>query len=123
MPVRRFRFYSTAAKAPVVKDELLALGAPAAATLASAMKRFERDESFSREVKPLGVRVGNCLLHEIRATLDGNEYRVIFAPVSKGGHIVLALTAIHKQQQQLPKRDLDRAKRRLKDWLDRGDES
>ena len=122
MAARRFRFYSTAAKAPVVKDELLALGAAEAASLVSAMKRFERDESFSREVKSLGVRVGNCLLHEIRVSLGGNEYRVIFAPVSKGGHIVLALTAIHKQQQQLPKRDLDRAKRRLKDWLERGDE-
>jgi phage-related protein len=121
MAARRFRFYSTAAKAPVVKEELLALGAAEAASLVSAMKRFERDESFSREVKSLGIRVGSCLLHEIRVTLDGNEYRVIFAPVSKGGHIVLALTAIHKQQQQLPKRDLDRAKRRLKDWLERGD--
>ena len=39
-------------------------------------KRFERDESFSREVKPLGVRVSNCLLHEIRVTLGGNEYRL-----------------------------------------------
>jgi phage-related protein len=121
MAARRFRFYSTAAKAPVVKEELLALGAAEAAALVSAMKRFERDESFSREVKSLGIRVGSCLLHEIRVTLDGNEYRVIFAPVSKGGHIVSALTAIHKQQQQLPKRDLDRAKRRLKDWLERGD--
>lgn len=121
MALRRFRFYRTAHNKTVVKDELRALGFTAAAAVAEAMKRYERDESLGREVKSLGTRVRNHLLYELRVTLDGNEYRVIFAPVTRGGHVVLALTAFSKKQRQIAAADLDRAKSRLQDWLARGE--
>jgi phage-related protein len=117
----RVRFYFTKSKAQVFREELRALGPHAAASLADAMKRHSKGQSFAREVKPLGRRVKKHLLHEIRVTVDSNEYRAIFAPVGRGGHVMLALTALHKQTKAIPKADLDRAEARLRDWLDRGD--
>lgn len=102
-----------------MRDELRALGQAPAAAVAEAMGRYERDESLPREVKTVG-RVKGRMINELRVSLGGNEYRVLFAKIPKQGEVVLALTAFSKKRAKLSKQDLENASKRLSDWISRG---
>lgn len=57
-------------------------------------------------------------LWELRTVYQGNQYRILFAMVS--GKILLLTHGFQKKTQKISKRDLDLAKRRLKQFLEKG---
>ena len=114
-PKLRVRFYRTATGKQIVKEELLALGvAPRAAVLAAISRRSHLSH-FSREDELVKGPI-----RSIRTTLDGNEYRVLYALVGKHDHVILGLHALNKKSKKLPPQALKTAETRLKDWEARG---
>lgn len=76
-----------------------------------------------REVKEEGMAVARHLdedIYEVRT--DGNRvtYRVLFAPQGKRKQVLLALEAFKKKTQKTPPQTIALAKRRLRDWEERG---
>jgi phage-related protein len=59
-------------------------------------------------------------IHEVRAPAGSVSYRVLFAPQGRRGQVLLALEAFSKKSQKTPRRSLDLAERRLRDWRRRG---
>jgi phage-related protein len=57
-------------------------------------------------------------LWELRTVYQGNQYRILFAVIS--GKIILLIHGFQKKTQKIPKKDLDLAKRRLKQFLMKG---
>lgn len=60
-------------------------------------------------------------IYEVRADGDRQAYRLLFAPVGRGGQILLALEAFSKKTQKTPPAKIDLSAKRLADWLSRGD--
>lgn len=91
--------------------------------MAAAMKRYTRGIHFDREVKSLtGVvavdsRGRQWQLYEIRVSVEGNQFRLLFAHVGKASQLCLGVTALQKKQQALPRAARDRAVSRLKGRL------
>lgn len=108
---------------PAAKAEFAALEPAGRIELAAAMKRYEKGRQFKREVKKLtsasvtdsaGKRYA---LYEIRVNVGNNPFRLLFAHVGRSSQLCLGVTAIYKNQQDLPKEDRDRALDRLKSRL------
>jgi phage-related protein len=119
---KQWIFYRTSTGAELVRDELNGLGEAPKAALAAAMKRYARDELLPGEVKNMpGIKANGVQVYELRVNLGNNHYRLLFAQQGRYGQILLALSAVAKNQNRLPKRDRDRVVTRLKDYLDRGD--
>jgi phage-related protein len=79
------------------------------ADIVAAMKEVARDGlSAARHLE------GD--IYEVRAVSDRQSFRILFAKEGQRGQVLLALEGFSKQQQKLPKRHLDLAKRRLADW-------
>ena len=99
--------------APGVHDEVKALAPTGAAHLAQAMKRYGKGTALPRQVKALGDG-----LSELRVTVCGTEYRLIFFhPV---GHIAVGLVAFQKDTRKTPGRYLTLAKDRKGSWQANG---
>lgn len=76
-----------------------------------------------REVKRKGLVAARHLdkeIYEVRA--DGKRviYRVLFAPQGRDNRILLSLEAFKKKTQRTPIQSIRLAKRRLRDWEQRG---
>lgn len=113
---RRWRHYRTAGGRQIVRDELKALGVPARAALAAAMKRHLRGELMRHEEEHLG---GD--LHALRVFLDGNTYRLLYAYQGKHDQVLLALHCIQKKDRKLPNQARRTAQKRLRDWRNRAE--
>lgn len=111
----RWRFYSTASGSETVKAELESLGTDVRAAVVDAMGRCTRQELRRGEVKQLRGRI-----REIRVSLGGEIYRLVYAHVGEKDQVLLGLHAFHKKTQQTPNSVIDLATRRLKDWERRG---
>lgn len=86
----------------------------ARAALGVAMNRVEKGVSVPGDVKPVK---GDLL--ELRTRVGNNPYRLIYAREGKSGQILLALHAIHKKTNKLPKQTIQTAEDRLADWRSR----
>jgi hypothetical protein len=120
---RQFRDYRTVGGARPFQNELDGLQAAGRAALVAAMRRYERDEQFPREVKALTgtkLRVSGgktYQLWEVRVSVGNNPYRVLFAHLGRFVLVCLAVSAIYKNQEKLPAADRERAVERLRDWV------
>lgn len=108
---RKVRFYKTATGAELFRSELDKLGFEAKAELVAAIRRRSRGQHLPREDEQVRGRI-----RSIRATYDGCEYRALYAFVGAHDEVLLALHAINKKFQRLPKAVIDRAASRLADW-------
>lgn len=111
--MRRWRDYETEAGRRPAKEFIDKLSGEDRAAVIAAM----------REVKEEGMAVARHLdedIYEVRT--DGNRvaYRVLFAPQGKRKQILLALEAFNKKTQKTPPQKIALAKRRLRDWEERG---
>ncbi len=76
-----------------------------------------------KEVRLEGLRAARHLhgdIYEVRAESATQAFRVLFAPEGRYGQVLLALEAFSKKTQKTPKRFLELADRRLRDWRERG---
>ena len=58
-------------------------------------------------------------IYEVRASVGGQAFRVLFANEGKRGQILLALEAFEKKTQRTPPRTVALAETRLADWRGR----
>ena len=58
-------------------------------------------------------------IYEVRASVGGQAFRVLFANEGKRGQILLALGAVEKKSQRTPPRTIALAETRLADWRGR----
>ncbi len=113
---KQIRFYDTATGARVVHDEIGTFSREAQAEVLRALKDLARDRLFPRQIK----HVKGSKLSYVRVTVDGNEFRVLFAPQGRFGHIILAVRAFSKKTEKIPPSELKLAEGRLADWQQRG---
>ena len=113
MSKRRWRYYRTESGACPVLDFIRAQPASVIAEILAEMKCIEcQGLSISRKLR------GN--IWEARVACDTNIYRLLFAPVGRHSHILLALECFQKKTQKTPPAKIDLAEARLADWLRRG---
>ena len=90
------------------KEEFEKLPVQGQAGLAKKIERYLQGESRYKDIDS----VGDGIL-ELRHRHLNNQYRVLF--MLWGPHCV-ALTAFYKNQQEIPRSDIDRAERRADRW-------
>jgi hypothetical protein len=81
------------------------------AALLEAIKRFERDEHRASEIKKLVDCKG---LWEVRVNVGNDPFRAVF--FYDDTYYCICVTAVYKNQQELPKQVRDRATRRMRAW-------
>lgn len=101
----------------VARDELDDLVDHGRAALMEAIARFRRGEERPGEVKKLTAGKG---LYEIRVRTEGDCFRAIFFYDTTPRCVCVCVTALHKNQQQLPKVDRERALERMNRWQREG---
>ena len=77
-----------------------------------------------RDVQTRGLVAARHLrgpIWEVRAENGGQEFRVLFAPVGRNGLVLLSLSAFSKKTEKAPRRAIELAERRLRDWSARGE--
>lgn len=62
-------------------------------------------------------------IYEVIAAGDRVTYRVLFAPEGDSDQVLLALEGLNKKTQKLPKKTIETAQKRLKDWRSRSREA
>lgn len=110
----RWRDYRTASGRRPVKELLDRLGDEDLASVIAAMK----------EVRQQGLQAARHLddeIYEVRADGKGVIYRVLFAPQGKRKQVFLSLEALKKKTQKTSPEAIRLAKRRLRDWQQRGE--
>lgn len=106
--------YTTDAGSPKVEAELEALPLGAQAALLDRMRTYLTLEPGAKP--PWVKKIVNTDLWEIKASYDSDTFRVLFAP---DGPNALAVMAVQKKTQRLPRPVLRTASRRLADWRKR----
>jgi phage-related protein len=115
-PVRRnWRWFHEPGGRIIAREEMDALSEHGRAALLEAIKRFRMGDERPAEVKKL---TGTDGLWEIRVEVGGIHFRAIFFYDSSV--VCVCVTAVHKNQQKLPKTDRDRAIDRMKRWQEEG---
>ena len=112
MKRRRWRFYATESGRSPVRDFLDDLTDAQVAQVLTAM----------RTVAMLGLAEARHLrgdVYEVRASIGGQAFRVLFASEGRRGHILLALEAFEKKTQRTPPTTITLAEARLVDWRGR----
>lgn len=111
---RHWRFYRTAAGGKPVDDLLDQLEADEALEVAAAMA----------DVRKNGLLAAKHLrgdVHEVVADGPRRTFRILFATEGRYSQVLLAVVAFAKKTRRTPRRMLDLADRRLRDWRGRGD--
>ena len=112
MKPRRWRFYATSSGRSAVRNFIASLSDEQAAQVAAAM----------RSVADRGLAEARHLqgeIYEVRASIGGQAFRILFANEGKRGQILLALEAFEKKSQRTPPRTIALAETRLADWRSR----
>ncbi|UUX60196.1 type II toxin-antitoxin system RelE/ParE family toxin [Glutamicibacter halophytocola] len=107
---RQWRWFTPLQEQPITKKEFAALPKDAQAHLYVVMKKYATNTHQRRHVKHIDGPI-----HEIRASLGNNQYRVLFfnpTPVHS-----IALRVFYKDTSRIPKQDLDIAKDRMSEWI------
>jgi phage-related protein len=110
----RWRDYRTASGRRPVKEFLDRMEDEDLASVIAAMK----------EVRQQSLQAARHLdneIYEVRADGKGVIYRVLFAPQGKRKQVFLSLEALKKKTQKTSPGAIRLAKRRLRDWQQRGD--
>lgn len=119
-PKRVWRWYRPPGSDRVVaKEELEGLVDHGRAALMEVIARFRRGEERRDELKKLTDCKG---LYELRVRVEGDCFRAIFFYDTAPLCVCICVTAVHKNQQQLPKVDRDRAQHRMTLWQGEGRE-
>lgn len=111
---RRWRPYTTAVGNSPVRKFIDGLDDDDAAEVVAAMGEVRREGlSAARHLRDE--------IYEVRA--DGKDviYRILFAEQGKKGQVLLSLDGFKKKTQRTPPEKIDLAKRRLRDWENRGE--
>ena len=77
-----------------------------------------------KEVRQQGLKAARHLdgeIYEVRADGKGVIYRILFAPQGKRKQVFLSLEALKKKRQKTLPEAIRLAKRRLRDWQQRGE--
>lgn len=93
-----------------LEEYLQEVPARARAKMDVTIRRYKQGATRRGDVKPLGRG-----LYELRVSERNNHYRVIFF---HWGSACVALTAFYKNQNAVPKEDIDRAVARRQTWLE-----
>lgn len=109
-----WRFYKTEQGGDVVREVLDKLQRTQKAAILDVAKRYTRQELLADELET--IETG---LFALRVNVDGCALRLYFGKVGKGGAICLAVHVLNKKSQKAPKKDLDTARNRLKEWNSR----
>jgi phage-related protein len=110
----RWRDYRTASGRRPIKQFLDRLDDEDLASVIAAMKAVRRQ----------GLKAARHLdgeIYEVRADGKGVIYRILFAPQGKRKQVFLSLEALKKKRQKTPPEAIRLAKRRLRDWQQRGE--
>lgn len=76
-----------------------------------------------KEVRQRGLPAARHLdddIWEVRADGERVIYRILFAPQGRHSQVLLALGGFKKKTQKTPPEKIRLAKRRLRDWTERG---
>ncbi len=107
---RQWRWFrAPGANRSVAKDEFDALPRHGRGELLAIMKRWERGETVSKEVKSLGDG-----LLELRGRVGNDQFRLVFFQDSPVHDI--AVLAAYKNQNRLPRHVRDTALQRKNQW-------
>lgn len=109
-----WRFYKTEQGGDVVRDALDELRVAHKAAIIDVATRYTRSELLADELET--IETG---LFALRVNVDGCALRLYFGKVGRGGAICLAVHVLNKKSQKVPKKDLDTARRRLREWNSR----
>lgn len=112
---RKWRDYETRAGNRPVRDFIAGVSDEDAAEIAAGM----------REVRTRGLSAARHLqeaIYEVRVDGADVTYRILFAQQGSRGQVLLALEAFEKKTQKTPAKTIALAKRRLRDWEERGRE-
>lgn len=110
---RRWRDYETRAGNRPVRNFIASVSDEDAAEIAAGM----------REVRARGLSAARHLqeaIYEVRVDGANATYRILFAQQGSRGQILLALEAFKKKTQRTPPKTIALARRRLRDWENRG---
>ena len=110
---RRWRDYRTAAGGRPVLAFIDGLSDAEAAAVVAAMK----------EVSAAGLEGARHLrgdIWEVKAEGDRQTLRIVFAPVGRRQHVLLALAGFSKKTRKTPQQVIILAERRLPDWRQPG---
>jgi phage-related protein len=106
---RQWRDYRTVGGQRPVHKFIAALPEEDAVAVAAAMK----------DVRLEGLAAARHLsgdIYEVRAPAEHATYRVLFAAEGRWSHVLLALEVFSKKSQETPRRLIDLADARLRDW-------
>ena len=111
-------FYTTSNGTKVVQDAIDRLPVEQRAAIHNLIKLHRDNKLLPRNLKYL-----HDDLYELRTTAKGQELRLLFGRVNPGkpdeAPVCVAVHVLVKKSQKTPKRDLDKARKRLKDWVQR----
>ena len=110
---RRWRFYKTAGGARPIEAFLDTLSDEQQAAIYDEMSVVEHEGLIA-------ARHLRGDLYEVRASFQGQAFRVLFAAEGRFGQVLLALEAISKKTRKIPPLTLELAEKRLSDWRARG---
>jgi phage-related protein len=111
---RRWRYYTTAAGACPVREFLNAVPPSESQVLRLAMVLVRREGLVA-------ARHLRGELYEVRATVRGKAFRILFAAEGGRSQVLLAVDAFTNKTQATPSRVLEVAEQRLADWRARGE--
>ena len=110
---RQWRDYRTPAGGRPVKDVFDELDDEEVAAIVAGMK----------DIVQAGLPAAKHLrgdVYEVRADAATRSFRLLFAAEGQYSQVLLSLSVFVKKTQKTPKRELDVAEARLRDWRARG---
>ncbi|MET8007964.1 type II toxin-antitoxin system RelE/ParE family toxin [Nonomuraea glycinis] len=112
----KWQWYTTSSGAEVVSKEIheVLQGKPPLIELGHLMWRIEHDSVMDRDVKFLGKG-----LSEARLSYGGSEYRLYYAVLTDGEHLLLGLKFHKKGGNGAQQRAIETARERLAEWRSR----
>ena len=111
---RYWRYYRTESGNCPVQDFLDTLDDDDAEELLAEMRHVARE----------GKKAARHLsgeIYEVRATGENRIFRVLFASLGHFSHVLLGFDGFSKKTQRTPPAKIALAKKRLKDWIKRGE--
>jgi phage-related protein len=112
-PTRQWRDYRTAAGGRPVKKFLDALPDEEVAAIVAGMKDVvERGLIAARHLRGA--------IYELRADAPTRSFRLLFSAEGSYSQVLLSLSVFEKRTQKTPRRELELADGRPRDWRDRG---
>lgn len=105
---KQIRWYAPQQEAPISKKELEKLDEYGQGALLAAIQRFSHGESG------VSLRQIDSEIYEIRVAVGNNQYRALLFKDSPVHYIIVHVFV--KKTQKLPKKNLERARKRMTRW-------